>query len=156
MKVDGAPSGPGEPVVRLVIGRRWLPWRSRTRGWARSAWDLVPDWATPLGDDPVSAFIGLLAFVICLPLTIPALLISPLFLIESLLQWLCLPFAVLARMLGWVDVEVEVERAQPTGRELLHAERVRGWGAAEQRIEQIAELARHGVRPPYHAHMWPK
>lgn len=38
------------------------------------------------GDDPVSAVLGLIWFVLVLPFMIPALLMTPLFLIESLLQ----------------------------------------------------------------------
>lgn len=139
------PTPSGVPV-KTVIGRRWMPWRSRTREWTSSAWDLVPTGpANSVGDDPVSAVLGLIWFVLVLPFMIPALLMTPLFLIESLLQWIVMPFAILLRMMGVLDVEVDARQAGG----FKHVERVSGWGAAKERMREIAHLAAQGAPPPY-------
>ncbi|WP_153504392.1 hypothetical protein [Cumulibacter manganitolerans] len=143
--MDGFAAPPEATPVRVVIGRRWLPWRSTTRRAFTGAWQLVPDWGTGFGDDPVSAVLGLIVLVVTLPFMIPALLITPFFLAESILQWLVLPFAVLARAAGWVPVEVDVRH----GSGARYAERVAGWGAARARMRQIAAIAGRGGQPPY-------
>lgn len=137
----------GHPTasVPVKVRRRYLPWRSKTRELAGNAWDLVPESATSFGDDPISAFIAMVWFLLCLPMMIPALLVTPFFLIESLLQWLAAPFALLFQAFGWLSIPIEVSESGKR----VHCERVRGSDAATRRIEQIESLAARGVRPPY-------
>lgn len=127
----------------VKVGRRWLPWRSRTRSATAEAYDWLPLWGKPTGDDPISVTLGLIGFIICLPLLIPAFLMTPIFLAESLLQWLVLPFAVLLRMLGVLPVEVDARR----GDGAVYRERVNGWARAKERKRQL----KHGV-PGWHRH----
>lgn len=141
-----APSQNNGVPVKTVIGRRWMPWRNQTRRLTSAAWDLVPTGPVgSLGDDPISGILGLLWFVLVFPFMIPALLVTPFFLLEALLQWIAMPFAVLLRMMGMTDVEIDVK--QPGG--VRHVERVRGWGAAKERMRMIGHLAAQGAPPPY-------
>lgn len=135
---------PPTTIPTAKVGRRWLPWRSRTRRLVAAAWDLVPIVSGTSGDDPISALLGILSLIFA----IPAMLLTPFFLIELLLQLLCLPFALLARAFGWLSVEIDVRR-ESGDRDEIHRERVRGWGAARRRVEQIRQMLAHGARPPF-------
>lgn len=118
-------------------GRRWLPWKSRTRSIAARAWDWVPNWGTSLGDDPISAVLGALLFIVVLPFMIPALLVSPFFLLESLLQWLVSPFVLVLRLTAVMSVPVWVK----VGDQTPHEERVRGWRRAKARTVELRNIA---------------
>lgn len=113
--------------------RRWLPWRRLSKG--------LLDWlglgSPNLGDDPVSAVIGCVVMVL-------AALVWTVWLGEVVLVALLLPIVMLARIFGapWV---IEVHRS---GDGLVHCEAVRGWAASRERIEQIGEALRTGVRDP--------
>ena len=69
---------------------------------------------------------------------IPALLVTPFFLLESLLQWIVFPFAVFFRMVGVLPVVtwVKVDDQAP------YEERVRGWRRAKARSAELGDLAR--------------
>lgn len=56
-----------------------------------------------------------------------------------------MPFAILLRMMGVLDVEVDARQAGG----FKHVERVSGWGAAKERMREIAHLAAQGAPSPY-------
>jgi len=121
---------------RWKVRRRWLPWRRRVRD--------VPD--TPdvgaLGDDPISAIIGLFLLI----LAIPAIIVVLLLLAELLLLLVLLPVFVLLRLLLPVPWTVELwTRAADRrflGWHLEHEVPVRGWTASQARIgEMVDEIA---------------
>lgn len=109
-----------------------MPWPSLTGSWCARAWDLVPS-NGPDGDDPISSVIGAVLFVLYLPFMIPALLITPFYLVELLAQLLCLPGVMLLRALGALDTEVRIRR----GDMLVHRERITGWSAARRRGREL-------------------
>lgn len=134
---------------KLRVRRRWLPWHNRSRRWVSRAWDLVPDVAS--GDDPIS----MVLFVLCLPLMIPALLLTPIYLLECALQWVLTPFAALLRLVGAMDVEIVARSWWLT----KDARRVRGWTAAtcekhrwardlDARRRHAQEQAQSQTQPP--------
>lgn len=100
-----------------------------------AAWDWVPDWSTNhFGDDPISSAVGTVLFLIGLPFMVPALLVTPFFLLESALQWSCLPIALAARALGVLPVTVWVKE----NGSVVHTESVRGWARARARRDALA------------------
>lgn len=121
-------------IGAIKVSRRWLPWKSRTRKAASTAWDWVPDWGRSyVSDDPVSSTLAAIGWIIALPFMIPALLVTPFFLLECLLQWLCFPFALVLRFAGIIPVAIETTRRG----EILHTERVTGWGKARARRDEF-------------------
>lgn len=133
---------------RWKVRRRWLPWRRRVRD--------VPDVpidAGGLGDDPISAIIGIFLLI----LAIPAIVMILLLLAELLLLLALLPFFVLVRLLLPVPWTIELW-ARPANRRLLgwhleHEVPVRGWGASRTAIREMAReisTGEHGGRyvPP--------
>lgn len=123
---------------RVKSGRRWLPWKSRTRSLSSRAWDWVPDWGTTVGDGPISSIISAALFIVTFPFMIPALLITPFFLLESLLQWIVFPFAVALRLIGAIPVVAWVQ----VGNQTPYEERVRGWRRAKARSAELGDLTR--------------
>lgn len=93
--------------------------------------DLGPN--LPLGDDPVSAVVGLLLLVIVLPFVL-------LFGIELLALLLVLPFAVLGRVLFGRQWHIEARRGftpqweAPAGT----------WSASGERIREVAAAIERG------------
>jgi len=71
------------------VTRRWVPWRRRLKGWADSAPDLPV-----MGDDPISAVLGLLLLVLLIPFLVLAFVAA----LELLLLLLVLPIALLLRV----------------------------------------------------------
>ncbi|WP_156515360.1 hypothetical protein [Dietzia timorensis] len=122
----------------MKSGRRWLPWKSRTRSLTSRAWDWAPDWGTTVGDGPISSIISAVLFIVTFPFMIPALLITPFFLLESLLQWIVFPFAVALRLIGAIPVVAWVK----VGDQAPYEERVHGWRRAKARSAELADLAR--------------
>ena len=124
---------------RVKSGRRWLPWKIRTRSLTSRLWDWVPvSSGSSSGDDPISAVLTVLWFILVFPFMIPALLVTPFFLLESLLQWIVFPFAVFFRLVGALPVVAWVK----VGDQIPYEETVRGWRRAKARSAELGELAR--------------
>ena len=121
----------------LRIGRRWLPWRPRTRNVDGDAnfFDLVG------GDDPMGFVLSILLALV-LTLLAPVLAVVLVLTGEVLLVLALLPLAVLLRVLLRRPWLVEVRE----GRTLLAAEPVVGWRASGERIRQLAADPSHLVR----------
>lgn len=126
---------------RWRVRRRWLPWRRRIRE--------VPDVpfdGGDLGDDPISAIIGLFLLVLALP----ALIVLVALLVELLVLVALLPAFVLVRLLLPVPWTIELW-ARPAQRRLLgwhlqHEVPVRGWRASGTRIAGMAAEIREQER----------
>lgn len=111
------------------VKRRWVPWRRRVRDWAYD----VPS-SSGLGDDPISMIVGVLLFIIALPLIVFAFVAM----LELLVLLLLLPIAMLIRVAFGGAWPIEVFR----GRELQTTEYVKGWSASGERMHQLAEQIR--------------
>ncbi|MGW4480309.1 hypothetical protein [Rhodococcus triatomae] len=121
--------------VRWSVRRRWLPWRRKTS---------VPDWGPDvgdisLGDDPISAVIGIVLMILLLPVLVLALVVG----LEFLLLLLLVPVWVVVRVVFGLPWTVVVRRE---GR-VVHEEGVRGWRASSERIDVIAAELRTGRGP---------
>ena len=115
---------------KYTVRRRWLPWRRRCRfDWM----DRFPS----LGDDPISAIIGVI-------MLIPAAIFLVVVLAELLLLLLLLPIVLLTRALFGDPWTIEVKRAG----EAVYTERVKGWSDSGHRIEHLAKLIDSGQLPP--------
>lgn len=121
---------------RWRVRRRWLPWRRRVRE--------VPDVpfdGGDLGDDPISAIIGLFLLVLALP----AIIVLVALLVELLVLVALLPAFVLVRLLLPVPWTIELW-SRPAERRFLgwhlqHEVQVRGWRASAARMaEMVAEI----------------
>jgi hypothetical protein len=119
------------------IGRRWLPWRRRLKG----ALDSVPDFgAGPLGDDPVSAVIGLVLLIVALPFLVVALVAG----LEFLLVLVLIPVAVLSRVVLGRHWTVVARRGWKSWWE----EPAGDWQQSGVRIHELADAVRRGQVPP--------
>jgi hypothetical protein len=117
------------------VRRRWLPWRRHDT----KALDWLPPGSAVSGldDDPISFIIGAI-------LLIPVLLVLAVVVGEFLLLLLLLPFFVLARSIFGTPWVIEVTHQ----REVVHAEEVKGWGASQQRINDLVTATGQGDLPP--------
>lgn len=115
-----------------------MPWRRRLRGALETAGDL-PSAPSGLGDDPISAVVGLLLVVLLLPFLVLVLLAG----VELLLLLLVLPLALAGRVLLGRQWSVEVRR----GFEPWHEEPAGDWQASGVRIQELAEQLRRGEVP---------
>jgi hypothetical protein len=126
---------------RFRVRRRWLPWRRRVRDVPD-----VPDGGGSLGDDPISAILG----IVLLILAIPAIVVTLLLLAELLLLLLLLPLGVAVRLLLPVPWTIEVwsrpQERRFLGWHLEHEVPVRGWSASRERMEALREEIA-GLRP---------
>ena len=117
--------------ARWTVRRRWLPWRRRTS---------VPDWGPDVdlsvGDDPISAIIGIVVLILMLPVLVLALLVG----LEFLLLLLLVPVWVVVRAVFGVPWILVVRR----DRKVVHEEAVRGWRTAADRIEEIGTTLADG------------
>lgn len=111
------------------VRRKWLPWRRKAKG-KDLDWFDIPD----LGDDPISMII----FGIIL---VPLIIVLVVFLGEFLLLLLVFPLVMIARSLFGTPWTIEITRT----RDLVAAEKVKGWGASRDRIRQIAKLIEAGA-----------
>ncbi|WP_325477265.1 hypothetical protein [Nocardioides sp.] len=118
------------------VTRRWVPWRRRLKG-TLDAMPSLP--SSGLGDDPVSAIIGIVLLILLLPFLLLALVAG----LELLLLLLVLPFAVLGRVLFGRHWTIEARR----GFRPWWEEQVGDWQAAGVRIHEVAEEIRHGHAP---------
>jgi hypothetical protein len=113
-----------------------VPWRRRIRD--------VPDVPlgdVGLGDDPISAIIGLILLV----LAIPAIVVTILLVAELLLLLLLIPVFALLRLALPVPWTVEVWW-RPVGYRWFgwveaYEEQVVGWSASNARMEQLRDAA---------------
>lgn len=116
------------------VRRRWLPWRRRLRTY-------FPDWGpSNLGDDPISAVIGVIVLILMLPFILLAIVVS----LELLLLLLLVPFVALFRIVFGRQWEVDVRK----GRTLWWSQPCGSWSDSGARIEEIAEAIRRGRTPP--------
>ena len=119
------------------VTRRWVPWRRRLKG----SLDLAPDLPVgSLGDDPISAIVGIVFLVILLPFLVLALIAG----LELLLVLLVLPFAVLARMMFGKHWHVEVRR----GFKPVHEVEAGDWQASGLKIHELALSLERGDTVP--------
>lgn len=119
------------------VTRRWVPWRRRLKDSLDSAPDLPFD---GLGDDPISAIVGIVLLIILLPFLVLALVAG----LELLLILLVLPFAVLARVLFGKHWHVEVRR----GFTPVHEVEAGDWQASGLKIHELAGLLERGDTVP--------
>jgi len=138
--------GPG-PTVRDVkvqdptgqtwrVTRRWVPWRRRLKG----ALDAMPDLpVSGLGDDPISAVIGIILLIILLPFLVLALIAG----LELLLLLLVLPFAALARVLLGRHWTIEARR----GYKIWWDAEAGSWQDSGVRIHDVAGAIERGELP---------
>jgi hypothetical protein len=121
------------------VSRRWMPWRRKTRF---GSWGDGPVFSGSLGDDPISAIIGVVLLILFIPVLVLGLVVA----LEMLLLLLVLPFAVMGRMLlgrhWWVEVREGWTFAWET--------EGGGWSDSGRAIDQIAQGLRQGM-PPWQA-----
>jgi hypothetical protein len=118
------------------VTRRWVPWRRRLR--TIDGPD-VGDGIT-LGDDPVSAVVGVVLLVLLLPFLVVALFV----LLELLLLLLLVPLAAVVRVLLGRHWFVEVRR----GWVPYYEEEAGDWQQSGERIHQLAQAIERGDLPP--------
>ncbi|WP_193610597.1 hypothetical protein [Nocardioides lijunqiniae] len=116
------------------VTRRWVPWRRRLKGVMAN----MPS-GPGLGDDPVSAVIGLIFLVILLPFLVLAVVAA----LELLLLLLVVPFALLARVLLGRHWTVEARR----GFTIWYDEPAGDWQSSALRIHSLADALRRGDIP---------
>lgn len=124
-------TGPDDSDIR--IDRLWVPWQRKLRDTPSSP---VDGWGTDLGDDPISAIIGVVLLILLLPVLLFLLLAA----VELLLLALLVVPVAFARSLFGIPWTVRVRR----NGEVLRVERIRGWFASRRRMVELAEHARTG------------
>ena len=115
--------------------RRLLPWRSRSRRWMAGVLEIMPASAV---DDPISVVVGAIAMILLLPLLV-------LWLLESLAQWIAMPFVLLARASGMAAVPLVVTQRG----HVAHRESVLGWAEADHRLVEMRREIDHGSPHPW-------
>ncbi|GAB4013122.1 hypothetical protein [Nocardioides ultimimeridianus] len=121
------------------VTRRWVPWRRRLTGMGDVSTPL--DWgAGGLGDDPISAVIGIILLILALPFIVLGLIVAA----EFLLLLLLLPLAVLGRALFGKAWTIEARR----GFEIVWDAPAGDWQASGLRIHEVADAIRRGQTPP--------
>ncbi len=127
----------GAPGDLVAVRLRLLPWRPRWR--TGDTGPELPDLDLGLGDDPLSAVVGLLLLLLFLPFLVLAVVGVVVLGLELLALLALLPLALSAQLLGlrpWVlvlrtrdrqrtPVEVTGTRAMLRRRRQLRAQRVR-------------------------------
>ncbi len=115
----------------MRIGPRWLPWRRRLR--YLDVGDL-PN--IPIGDDPISAVLAVVALIIALPfIVLFALALSELLILLALL-----PLVMLARVALLHPWTMEVVRKG----ELVASREAADWPATREVRAELAAAARRG------------
>jgi hypothetical protein len=124
----------GSDGRRWWVGRRWLPWQPRMRGWGEA-----------LGDGAVAAD-DVVSLVIVIVLLLPGLLFALILAIEWLLALALLPLLAAIRLLLPVPWQVVARGRDAAGRRTRYAAQVRGWRASRQVIVGVAgEIRVHGL-----------
>lgn len=118
------------------VSRRWVPWRRRLD----AKMPELPSFAQQLGDDPISAIVGVVLLILLLPVLVLAVLVG----LELLLLLLVLPFALLGRILFGRHWTIEVRR----GWTPFYEERSGDWQASGLLIHRFADQLRRGEAPP--------
>lgn len=95
-----------------------------------------------LGDDPISAIIGVVLLILFIPVLVLGILVA----LEVLLLLLLLPFAIVGRMIFGRRWRVEVRE----GWTFAWETEVGDWSASGRAIDQIAQGLRQGS-PPWQA-----
>ncbi|MDN5717249.1 MAG: hypothetical protein L0G89_08450 [Janibacter sp.] len=122
------------------VSRRWMPWRRKT---SMGDWGSGPSISnSDLGDDPISAIIGVVLLILFIPVLVLGLVVA----LEMLLLLLILPFAVVGRMLLGRHWRVEVREDWTFAWEA----EVGDWSDSGRAIDQIAQGLRQGM-PPWQA-----
>jgi hypothetical protein len=120
---------------RWWVGRRWLPWQPRMRGWGE-----------PAGVDSGVHVDDVLSLVIVIVLLLPCLLFSLVLAVEWLIALALLPVLATIRLLLPVPWQVVARGRDAGGRRIRYAAPVRGWRASRQVIAGVAEEIRvHGM-----------
>jgi hypothetical protein len=117
------------------VTRRWVPWRRRLKG----SLDSLPDLPVGLGDDPISAIIGIALLILLLPFLLLILVAG----LELLVLLLLFPFALLGRVLLGRHWTIEARR----GFRPHWEESVGDWQASGVRIHEVADAIRRGELP---------
>ncbi len=109
-----------DPLRRVRI--RFLPWKPRWRG-RDTGWDLpdIPD----LGDDPISAVLGLLVLLLLAPFVVLFVVGVLILSAELVLLLALLPLAMLGQLLGQRDWQLALTPVEGEKRYVA----VRGTGA---------------------------
>ncbi|HYG95430.1 MAG TPA: hypothetical protein VD859_17780 [Nocardioides sp.] len=118
------------------VSRRWVPWRRRLR--TIDAPDVGS--GVTLGDDPISAIVGIVLLVVLLPFLLVALFV----LLEVLLLLLLVPIAALVRIVFGRHWVVEVRR----GWTAFYEEQAGDWRDSGERIHLVAQAIERGQLPP--------
>lgn len=117
------------------VTRRWVPWRRKVRG----VLDRMPDFPG-LGDDPISAILGILFLIIMLPFLIFALIAG----LELLLILLVLPFVALGRIIFGQHWTIEAR----LGFMPFWEESAGTWRESGEAIRNVAVAIEKGHLPP--------
>ena len=112
-----------------------MPWRRRLKGFT----DAVPDFPE-LGDDPISAVIGIIFLIILLPFVLLALVSG----LEFLLLLVVMPFGILGRVLFGKHWTIEVRQGWRPWWEAPGGD----WRESGLRIHDVAADIQRGTLPP--------
>jgi hypothetical protein len=117
------------------VTRRWVPWRRKLKG----SMDALPNFPT-LGDDPISAIIGIVLLIVFLPIILLVLVAG----LEFLVLLLILPFAVLGRALFGQHWSIEARH----GWTPVWEEAAGNWSQSGQAIRDVCTAIERGHLPP--------
>jgi hypothetical protein len=129
-----AREGDGPSGQTWRVTRRWVPWRRRLKG-VLSHMPTGPG----LGDDPVSAVIGIIFLIVMIPFLLLAVVAA----LELLLLLLVIAFALLARAPFAQHWTVEARR----GFRIWYDEAAGDWQASGVRIHALADDLRRDEIP---------
>lgn len=131
---------PVDPTPVAHVRLRLLPWRPRWRtGQGGPATDLGTSLSSAGGDDPISAFLGLVGLVLLIPLLV-AVLLGVAVLSVEMLALLPLGLLLLVGRASHLQPWVLVVRLTD-GRQRL--ERVTGWRAVRARQRELQAMRVH-------------
>jgi hypothetical protein len=123
----------------IDVRRRWLPWRPRVRDVEGGDVWLID------GADDVIGFVVLLVLSVAVSLVLVFLLPPLVFIAEALVVAAAIPVATALRILLIRPWTIEA-RHEGT---LVGVEKVRGWRASQQRIQEIVTTYERSVDDPF-------